>query len=111
MITNVKVADDIMTWQSDGKNFQTSLNKGTYIYDNNNILLMDENRSKVIALNEKGKIVKELKNSDKLFLMYLQKHPKFGLTVVASLMDKENNWKDHYLAFTSNYFEKASKAR
>lgn len=111
MITNVEASDDILTWQSDGCNYQTALCKGTYIYDNDNILLMDEGKSKVAALNEKGQIIKELENSNELFLMYLQKHPRFGLTVIASLKDSEGSWKDYYLALKSNKFEKASKAR
>lgn len=111
MITNVEVSDDILMWESNGSNYQTHLSKGTYIYDNYNILLMDEGRSKVAALNEKGQIIKELENSNELFLMYLQKHLRFGLTVVASLKDREDGWKDYYLALKSNKFEKASKAR
>lgn len=111
MITDVEVSDDALTWQSDGYNYQAALCKGTYIYDNDHILLMDEGRSKVVALNEKGQIIKELENSNELFLMYLQKHLRFGLTVVASLKDREDGWKDYYLALKSNKFEKASKAR
>lgn len=82
-----------------------SLEDGKYIFS------MDDKGEKVSVFDKNKEKLAEISNSDEIYLMYLQKHPRFGLTVVASIRDQNNNWNDSYLAFHSGKFEIVSNAR
>lgn len=111
MIQIIDINQSAFEWMDENKNrHQIHIDGGTYIYNEYSILYMDAKRENVSAYNEKGQLTRTLKNGDDIYLMYLQKHPRFGLCVVVSIKE-DDNWKDIYLSFQNNEFIKVSNAR
>ena len=111
MIANCRRHGEILAW-SDGLNeYKIEVLGGTFINDNDHIILMNEKRDRITVIDERGNMVLEMNNSDSIYLMYLLNHPQYGLSVVASLNDGNDNWSDSILSFVSGRFEMVSKAR
>ena len=111
MITNIELVNDKLIWTNDEKKIELFIPVGTYINDERNVLIMNPARNEVIAYDEKGAQVATISNTDSLYLMYLQKHPRFGLAIVSSIKEDDGSWKDKYIAFYEEKFEKISTAR
>lgn len=79
--------------------------------NDNYIFSMDDKGEKVSVFDKNKEKLAEISNSDDIYLMYLQNHPRFGLTVVASVRNQNGDWDDSYLAFRSGKFEIVSNAR
>ena len=111
MIEGIIVNSDNLCWNDEGDKYSYFIGKGTFINDDNHILLMNDARNSVIALDRKGKQVGEISSSNSVYLMYLQNHPRFGLSVVVSIKDDDEKWQDKYMSFTSGKFEVVSNSR
>ncbi len=111
MIKNIEKVNDDLIWYIEDCMHSITIKDGSFISNDNNIIIMNEARDQVVVLDESGKQIDVLNNSDKVYLMYLQKHPRFGITVVASLQDENGNWSDKYLSWTSKRFEVVSNSR
>ena len=111
MIEGINLNDDSLIWENDGNEYSYDIGKGTFINDDNNILIMNGARNGVIALDKNGERVGEISSCESVYLMYLQKHPRFGLSVVASIKDEDGKWQDKYMSFSSGKFEIVSNSR
>lgn len=111
MIKDLHKNDNFIAWTTNEVEHRLIINDKSYIYNENFILIMNEQRDNVKVLDEYGRIIFELLNSNDLCLMYLQEHPKFGLTAVASVKNKDGKWADKYLAWIDNKFEIVSNSR
>ena len=111
MIEDIRDENDELVWCSNGKECHGVVNGGNYIYDESNILIMNSSRDKVITLDEYGNQAGSVNSTDSVYLMYLQKHPRFGLSVVASLKDQNGNWSDKYLSWRECDFKVVSNSR
>lgn len=111
MITNIELVNDKLLWTNNEEKIELSIPVGTYINDERNVLLMNPARNEVIAYDERGTRVATISNTDSLYLMYLQKHPRFGLSIVSSIKDDDGLWKDKYIVFGKETFEEISTAR
>ncbi len=101
----------MLSWKSNGQQYSYEIHEGTFIFDDDTILIMNNTRDRVIALSETGEHMAELDNSYIIYLMYLQKHPRFGLSVVVSIADQNGNWSDKYMSWVSGKFEIVSNSR
>lgn len=104
MIENLTENCGEIMWNDDKCNHIIAVGNGTFINDEKTILIMNEARDKVIVLDEKGNEISEIFNSESVYLMYLQKHPRFGIGIVASIKDENNHWNDKFLAYTNRKF-------
>lgn len=111
MITNIENVNGQIVWKSKSGNHLLDDAGGTYISSDNAILFLSKDRSELVAIDENGNVICKLNNSDNLYLMYLQKHPRFGLSVVASVKDENNNWSDKYISLVGDEFKVMSVSR
>lgn len=81
------------------------------VYDDSYIECILKNEDVVFVIDEFGKQCCELKNTSDLYIMCIQKHPRLGLSVVASIRDESGIWKDMNMVFDGNKFSAATKAR
>lgn len=111
MITNIELVNDKLSWINDSEKIELMISAGTYINDERNVLIMNSTRNEVIAYDERGKQIATIGNTDSLYLMYLQKHPRFGLAVVSSVKGEDGAWKDKYIALYRGKFEEMTNSR
>ena len=112
MIVKCEIIQNHLKWHNENGNVNASeLNVSKFIFDDNNILGISPAEDVVWVLDENGKCCCELKNSDDLYIMYIQKHPRYGLCVVASVKNEAEEWKDSYLTYNDMNFEIISNAR
>ena len=100
-----------MLWENDYSRIEYVIKKGTFIFDDYRILVMSEDRKKVMVLDERGNQLNEISNTESLFLMYLVKHPLYGLSIVSSVKNEDGKWVDYYLTYTDAGFVPTTESR
>ena len=111
MPKKIDLTNGKLTWTNDSSSYVVDIDNGTFINNDSFIMIMNENRDKVIVLDENNNNVCELCNSESIYLMYLQKHPRFGLSVVASVKDDKDDWTDKHISLSDNKFKEMSFSR
>ena len=112
MIIDCKVNQNKIELLTDkGVQSITEYNVSKVIFDEHNILCISFVEDTVWLLNDEGKCICEISNTDNVYIMYIQKHPRFGLCITASINDGNNNWQDQYLTYINGEFRTVSIAR
>ena len=111
MISDLEYLNGKLTWTTTtGEKIEKEYAGATYISDSNTVVVLYDESSIAVALNEKGEEICRISNSEDTYLMYLVNHKNFNLCVAAS--HKEGDaWRDMYLRFDGKAFVKASDAR
>ena len=111
MIKDVINENGILTWVNSRKEtVKKEYNEASYITDFETIVVLYDNDSIAVALNENGEEICNISNSDEVYLMYLLDHYMYKLCVAASVKEKDV-WRDVYLRFNGKEFVIASNAR
>ena len=111
MIQDIRKSYGKLIWTSDDVYYQIDYSGNSFLHDDKFILILDESLDKVVVLDDKGKQIEELSNSDEVSITYILKHPRFGLSVVASIKNEKGEWNDKCLSFTSDGFKVISNVR
>ena len=77
---------------------------------NNKYTLRLEN-NKVIVLDDNGEKISELENSDKIKIHYLQGNIKYGMSIIVSLLDENNEWVNKIVVWNGEKFDILGNAK
>lgn len=111
MISNISDENGVLSWDNMEEHVEYKINNGTYVCDDYHVLIMSEDRKRVLVINESGNRVDEIHNTDDVYLMYLIRHPQFGLSIAASVKKQDGEWRDRYLTYTKRGFIENSELR
>ena len=87
-------------------NLKSTMNDSDFAY----VLVRNGSNEDVRVINEDGKIVSCLDNTETFYIMYLINHPIFGVCIACS-EQIENRWEDSYYQFKNGAFIKVSRSR
>lgn len=105
MIVSCEIVEKHVEWLLDnGEKVKiTDYSAESVVNDESMVLIMvrKDKDDNVIVFDEYGTKLYVLENSDSFYIEYIQKHPRFGLVVVAS--EKiDNKWKDGQYCYMKN---------
>ena len=112
MIVKCEVSEHRLEWYNEKGECKTAEKSVLRcVFDEKYIECISVDEDMVWVLDENGNNCCELRNSDSLYIMYIQKHPRFGIGVVASVKNESDDWKDVYLVYNESKFDIATNAR
>lgn len=105
MIVSCEIVEKHVEWLLDnGEKVKiTDYSAESVVNDESMVLIMvrKDKGDNVIVFDEHGTKLYVLENSDSFYIEYMQKHPRFGLVVVAS--EKiDNKWEDGQYCYIKN---------
>lgn len=102
MIQHFKIDGSTLQWET-GAITVNKIHKKVHSAINNEkevlVFCEDTGHDVVILYSNEGMPLATMSSSEEFSIMYLQKHPRFGLCAVCSVKGLNDTWDDRYFAY------------